>query len=154
MHLSFVISSIANMSTIDLSHDNSGSNTSSDASDGAFNHEAHPAYSVLDSRRAPYLKTLPDKRSLLVLQWRSYDCKACPKRNRHDCKRSWLEVQSQRRTERLGIRRLRCVPTSKWRSYDCKACPNEIGTTANVLWLEVQSQRRTEADNYELVHVV
>ena len=66
MHLSFVISSIANMSTIDLSHDNSGSDTSSDASDGAFNHEAHPAYSILDSRRAPFLKTLPDKRSLLV----------------------------------------------------------------------------------------
>ena len=78
MHLSlFVISSIANMSTIDLSHDNSGSDTSSDtssdANDRGFNHEAHPAYSILDSRRAAYMKTtLPDKRSLHVsLAWSS-----------------------------------------------------------------------------------
>ena len=47
------------MTTIDLSNDD-------DASGGAFNPEAHPAYSVLSSRRAPCLKSLPEKRNLLV----------------------------------------------------------------------------------------
>jgi hypothetical protein len=51
-------------------------------SDEAFNHEAHPVFSVLDSRSAPFMKTLlPEKRTLLVslgaaLPYKTYFSKA------------------------------------------------------------------------------
>ena len=46
-------------------------------------------------------------------KWRSYDCKACPNETGTIASGLDLKFKSQRRTERLGICRLRCLPTSK-----------------------------------------